>query len=130
MHRDRHISLEWSDSSPNFLTARRKQRSSHLQHRHTLIAAVGANIRCGWTDQILDAGRALHMAELTLQKMGDGGIHDHIGGGFARLASPLQPSLDPTLLPVSKRCANSSPSHVTMLSPTSGLVVNTDTGAG
>ena len=36
------------------------------------------------------AGHALHMAELTLRKMAAGGIHDHIGGGFARLA-PANP---------------------------------------
>ncbi len=31
--------------------------------------------------------RALQMAEVTLQKMAEGGIYDHIGGGFARYST-------------------------------------------
>jgi len=34
--------------------------------------------------EILDEARAVEMAVLTLRKMSDGGMHDHIGGGFHR----------------------------------------------
>ena len=33
---------------------------------------------------------ALHMAETTLNAMADGGIHDHIGGGFSRYSTDAQ----------------------------------------
>jgi len=34
--------------------------------------------------------QALHMVEKTLEEMADGGIHDHIGGGFHRYATDAQ----------------------------------------
>src|SRR4030043_469145 len=34
-----------------------------------------------------DSKKALEMAEKTLEKMADGGIYDHIGGGFARYST-------------------------------------------
>lgn len=33
---------------------------------------------------------ALHMAEVTLNAMADGGIHDHVGGGFSRYSTDEQ----------------------------------------
>ncbi|MEJ8569362.1 thioredoxin domain-containing protein [Elongatibacter sediminis] len=33
------------------------------------------------------SNEALHMARFTLERMADGGIHDHLGGGFARYAT-------------------------------------------
>lgn len=33
------------------------------------------------------SAKALHMAEVTLDAMADGGIHDHIGGGFSRYST-------------------------------------------
>lgn len=33
---------------------------------------------------VYNAGAALHMANLSLEKIAAGGIYDHLGGGFAR----------------------------------------------
>lgn len=48
------------------------------------LKGVSGREQCVEQSLNLCAERALHMAELTLQKMGAGGIHDHLGGGFAR----------------------------------------------
>ncbi|MEZ4647148.1 MAG: thioredoxin domain-containing protein, partial [Chloroflexota bacterium] len=40
-----------------------------------------------WMHHLYDDGMALHMAELTLQKMAYGGMYDQLGGGFARYST-------------------------------------------
>lgn len=40
-----------------------------------------------WMHHLYQDGMALHMTELTLQKMAYGGMYDQLGGGFARYAT-------------------------------------------
>ncbi len=89
-------SRPWRPGSMPRTAAGGRRRSSRSRWRSSSCSARAA----------AGDARALPLARRTLDRMAAGGIHDQLGGGFARYADGAQPGSCPT----SRRCSPTTPS--------------------